>query len=112
MKKPAKREVSFAFADGFQKSFDEFVEPDTPRAERFKDFLDKKSKIPPERLPGTMRDHALIGALSGFKECHLDSDVLLIYTHERDEVMLYRVCDHAAIEVKNSKKMAKLLRKK
>lgn len=112
MKSPAKREVSFAFAEGFQSSFNEFVEPDTTRAERFAEFMKKKSKIPPERLPGTMRDHALIGALSGFKECHLDGDVLLIYTHERDVVMLYRVCDHAAIQGKNSKKMAKLLRKK
>jgi mRNA interferase YafQ len=112
MKKPVKREVSFAFADGFQKSFSQFVAPDTPPAERFKDFMEKKSKIPPERLPGTMRDHALTGALAGFKECHLDGDVLLIYTHEHDEVMLYRVCNHADIEGKNSKKMAKLLKKK
>jgi addiction module RelE/StbE family toxin len=71
--------------------------------------MDKKGKIPPERLPGTMRDHALGGALSGFKECHLDGDVLLIYTHERDEVMLYRVCTHADIAGKNSKKMARIL---
>ena len=112
MKKPAKREARFAFAEAFQDTFDDFVKPDTPRADRFKDFMDKKGKIPPERLPGTMRDHALTGALSGFKECHLDGDVLLIYTHERDEVMLYRVCDHADIAGRRATKMAKLLRKK
>jgi mRNA interferase YafQ len=112
MGRRAKREVSFAFADGFEKSFDDFVQPDSSRAKRFKDFMEKKGKIPPERLPGTMRDHALTGALAGFKECHLDGDVLLIYTHENDVVMLYRVCDHDAIAGKNAKKMAKILREK
>lgn len=109
MKKPAKREVSFAFAEGFQKSFDEFVEPGSKRADRFRDFMEKKGKIPPERLPGTMRDHALGGALAGFKECHLDGDVLLVYTHENDVVTLYIVCDHETLS--NSKALAKRLRK-
>jgi addiction module RelE/StbE family toxin len=100
MKKPKKREVTFAFADGFEDSLNQFVSAGSVEHDRYKIFLENKGKIPPERLPGTMRDHSLDGSLSDFKECHLSGNVLLIYTHENDVVTLYRVCDHRDIKGK------------
>ena len=45
MKKEAKREVKFAFADGFEASFNNHVEPDTKPAERFTHFMRCKGEI-------------------------------------------------------------------
>jgi addiction module RelE/StbE family toxin len=111
MKKPAKREVQVAFSEGFEASFQDLVKQDTKPAERFKHFMRCKREIPPQRLPNTMRDHSLDGALSWLKECHLDGDVLLLYTHENDIVTLYRVCTHDQIRGKRGAKLAALLRR-
>ncbi len=35
--------------------------------------------ISDEELPEKYRDHALIGGWSGYRECHLKPDLLLIY---------------------------------
>ena len=59
-----------------------------------------------------MKDHKLTGALLDYKECHLDSNALLLYTHADDVVTLYAVCTHDDIEGKGSKAMAKKLAKR
>jgi hypothetical protein len=41
-----------------------------------------------------MWDHTLQGKLAGIKECHLAGDVLLIYEHENDVVLMIDVCTH------------------
>jgi addiction module RelE/StbE family toxin len=107
MKKPKKREVIFAFAEGFEDSLSQFVSDGSVEHERYKDFLEKKGKIPPERLPGTMSDHSLDGRLSDYRECHLSGNVLLVYTHANDIVTLYRICDHGAIRGKRGSQLAK-----
>ena len=43
-------------------------------------------KIP---LPPKYRDHSLSGTYTGFRECHVAPDWLLIYRIENDEVVLY-----------------------
>jgi addiction module RelE/StbE family toxin len=111
MKKPAKREARFAFADGFETSAKQLAPEDSKEAARLKEFMACKGEIPPRRLPGTMDDHSLTGAFSDFQECHLSGDVLLLYTHENDLVTLYRVCTHDDIHGKRGSKLAKKLRR-
>ena len=40
-------------------------------------------------LPGANRDHSLTGDYSGFRECHIAPDWLLIYRVEKDVLVLY-----------------------
>lgn len=42
-----------------------------------------------EKLPDKNKDHALKGELSGFRECHIEPDWLLIYKIEECELLLY-----------------------
>ena len=39
-------------------------------------------------LEGKYKDHALIGNYLGFRECHIQSDWLLIYAINHDELIL------------------------
>ncbi len=48
-----------------------------------------------EKLPQRMRDHTLKGTLKDCRECHLESDWLLIYRIEGSELCLVRTGSHA-----------------
>ena len=39
-------------------------------------------------LPEKYRDHALLGMWSGYRECHLGGDYLLIYKLKGDEIIV------------------------
>ena len=39
-------------------------------------------------LPDRYHDHALIGNLTGFRECHITPDLLLVYLIEKDVLVL------------------------
>ena len=41
-----------------------------------------------ERLPARYRDHALTGGYSGFRECHIMPDWLLIYAIDHGQLIL------------------------
>ena len=41
-----------------------------------------------EALPLKYRDHALVGNYRGFRECHIESDWLLIYTISNEKLIL------------------------
>lgn len=49
----------------------------------------------PAPLPDKNKDHALIGDFSGYRECHIEPDWLLIYTQDDKELGLYRAGTHA-----------------
>lgn len=49
----------------------------------------------PASLPPVNKDHALSGNWANHQECHIQSDWLLIYRIEGDELMLYRTGTHA-----------------
>ncbi len=36
-------------------------------------------------LPAACRDHALTGNLSGFRDCHIEPDWLLLYAKKKDD---------------------------
>lgn len=48
-----------------------------------------------EPLPARNRDHALTGNWSGWRDCHLEPDWLLIYKRTSDELILGRTGTHA-----------------
>lgn len=46
-----------------------------------------------------MKDHALTGEMSGFRECHLKPDLLLIYAKAEDPpaLILMRIGSHSEL---------------
>lgn len=48
-----------------------------------------------DHLPRQFSDHALSGDWAGYRECHLESDWLLIYRRTQDELLLYRTGTHS-----------------
>lgn len=42
-----------------------------------------------EKLPAKFRDHSLTGDYSGFRECHIEPDWLLVYRIESSELELF-----------------------
>ena len=52
-----------------------------------------------EELPSELRDHALVGDFSGFRECHIQPDWLLFWTQDDDELILVmtRTGTHAEV---------------
>lgn len=48
----------------------------------------------PETLPPKNRDHNLSGTYSGYRECHIEPDWLLIYKMNESELLLYRTGTH------------------
>lgn len=49
----------------------------------------------PEALPQKNRDHMLSGDYSGYRECHIEPDWLLIYQQTDTELKLARTGSHA-----------------
>ncbi len=49
----------------------------------------------PELLPPKNNDHNLSGNYSGYRECHIAPDWLLIYKQDGKELFLYRTGTHA-----------------
>lgn len=57
-------------------------------------FVESKSQRPPTQMLASFKDHHLTGKLSEYKECHLQGDVLLIYTDKDDTVSLLIIANH------------------
>lgn len=49
----------------------------------------------PSPLPTKNRDHNLSGNYSGYRECHIEPDWLLIYKQDGNELKLDRTGTHA-----------------
>lgn len=49
----------------------------------------------PAALPEKNKDHQLTGNYSGYRECHIEPDWLLIYKQTADELQLYRTGTHS-----------------
>ena len=45
----------------------------------------------PDALPPKNRDHNLTGNYSGYRECHIEPDWLLVYKYNNDKIILYLV---------------------
>jgi addiction module RelE/StbE family toxin len=101
-----RREVRFTAALGFKGQYRTYLAKFPEIAETIKTFNENKRKLPPEALPGKMRDHVLKGPLAGIRECHLAPDVLLLYTHEDDVVNMLYVCEHNDLYGKRQRQLA------
>jgi mRNA interferase YafQ len=49
----------------------------------------------PDALPPKNKDHNLSGNYSGYRECHIEPDWLLIYRYADNELLLHRTGTHA-----------------
>jgi len=74
--KPQPTEVEWPLAVGFRESWKRFKTKALDEA--MKTFNDCKRSNPPKPVPRGMKDHKLSGPLSGYMECHLDGDALLL----------------------------------
>jgi addiction module RelE/StbE family toxin len=111
MKKPTERKVKVAVSSAFRPTWRKYLKAH-PRIKRtLTEFNEAKRKIPPARLSDKMKDHVLGGNLKGIRECHLDNDVLLLYTHADDVVHLLLVCNHDDIKGDRAKELSKLISK-
>ncbi|WP_104713077.1 type II toxin-antitoxin system YafQ family toxin [Helicobacter cetorum] len=54
--------------------------------------LRKKKPLEPQ-----FKDHALKGAWKPFRECHIKSDILLVYLVKDDELILVRLGSHSEL---------------
>jgi mRNA interferase YafQ len=53
-----------------------------------------KCKRTNQKLPNSMKDHALKGKLSDYRECHLAPNILLIYQHANKVLSFLHICEH------------------
>ena len=51
----------------------------------------------PDKLPEFYLDHQLSGSYSGYRECHIKPDWLLIYRRDTSELYLARTGTHAEL---------------
>ena len=47
-----------------------------------------------KELPAKIRDHVLTGNYTGYRECHIEPDWILIYRIESDLIQLIRTGSH------------------
>jgi addiction module RelE/StbE family toxin len=107
--KPPRNEEEWLLAPGFKQSWTRFKT--TAVSDAMTTFDRCKRSIPPDPLPGKMKDHNLSGPLKGFCECHLDDDVLLIYKPApKGAIKLFRVCTHADLRGPKAKALANQLK--
>ncbi|MFA5751312.1 MAG: type II toxin-antitoxin system YafQ family toxin [Candidatus Paceibacterota bacterium] len=50
-----------------------------------------------EHLPWSFRDHKLTGSLEGYRECHIQGDLLLIYKRENNILYLIDIGSHSQL---------------
>jgi mRNA interferase YafQ len=48
-------------------------------------------------LPQQYKRHSLIGKYSGFDECHITPDLLLLFSIDAGELYLYRIASHSEL---------------
>lgn len=111
MKRPSKREIKFAVSSEFDGCYRKYCVDGSKAKSNYQTFVEQKGAIPPRQLPRGMNDHALIGRLDGYRQCHLDGNVLLIYSHENDIVTSYLICEHDDIEGPREASLLKRLKK-
>ena len=82
------------YSNQFKKDYKKAVKRHNDVEELFKviELLKNQQPLPPEK-----RDHALTGDYSGYRECHVHPDFLLVYkvVDSQLQLYLYRTGTHA-----------------
>ncbi|KAA3684591.1 type II toxin-antitoxin system YafQ family toxin [Campylobacter fetus] len=76
--------LTIKFAKSFKKSYKKLSNDEKKIFEVVSKKLQNNEVLEPK-----YRDHALIGELKGYRECHLKPDLLLIYKKLEKELILY-----------------------
>jgi addiction module RelE/StbE family toxin len=87
---------------GFKQAYKLYLKQDSSIADRMHEFNVNKRKVPPVALPSGMRDHKLKG--TNIWECHLASNILLLYRYEGNIVRLIKICTHDDLKKLGRKK--------
>ncbi|MGX2983575.1 type II toxin-antitoxin system RelE/ParE family toxin [Helicobacter sp. 23-1045] len=45
-------------------------------------------------LEPQLKDHALLGTYSGYRECHIYGDLVIVYKRDKETLALYRIGRH------------------
>ena len=88
--------LTVKFTTQFKKDLKLAKKQNKPIDELF-DIVDKLAAN--EILDASYKDHALIGSYSGYRECHIEPDWLLVYTVKKDilTLVLYRAGSHSEL---------------
>lgn len=81
-------------ANRFKKDFARWIKG-TPLETGFADLVSLLASGAP--LPASYRDHPLYGSWRGFRDCHLRSEVVLIYERHEKSIRLVRVGSHGEL---------------
>lgn len=79
----------------FAKSFKRLIKSgsfDRQKLEAIVDLIASKSK-----LPANIKDHSLKGDMSGYRECHIEYNLLLIYEIHQSELRLMEIGTHSEL---------------
>ena len=60
---------------------------------KIKDLM--KDLIEEKLLPPQNRDHPLFGDYTGYRECHIEPDWLIIYKRDKPFIIFYRTGTHS-----------------
>lgn len=77
------------FRRDVKKQWDELISPDWATVIYY--------LINDHEIPKKYRDHALSSEWSGFRECHIKPDLLLIYETGEDSIQLVRLGSHSEL---------------
>lgn len=82
------------YTNKFKKDYKRILKQnkDVTKLERVVKFLETG-----QDLPQKYKNHRLIGDYSGYWECHIEPDWLLIYENEEESIVLVRTGSHAML---------------
>lgn len=76
----------------FRKSLKKISKSGSFDQEKLEDIIQTLSHE--EKLDRSYQDHSLTGAMSAYRECHIEFDLLLIYKLERGILVLVNIGSH------------------
>ena len=84
------------FPPAYTKQFIRDVKKAQKRGKNLEKFkIIAETLLSGEQLDEIHKDHKLIGSYSGRRECHLESDWLLIYKITKDRIIFERMGSHS-----------------
>jgi addiction module RelE/StbE family toxin len=112
MTESEKLEVQWELSQGFKDSWKVYLKANPEIKSAMTDFDRCKRANPPSSLPRKMKDHKLDGPLSGFMDCHLAEDIILIYKPiANGGIKLFLICKHADLKGPKTRSLRKRLTK-
>ena len=81
--------LSIKTTQGYRRALKKLVWSGRFKVDKLEKVID--ALVKGKKLSKSNKDHYLSGDLVGFRECHIQSDVLLVYYIEQDELVLVLV---------------------